>query len=194
MTLNKWWNLSGCRKLALSESWTNGIISYLVRAFKQGFSGCRFKSHSGQLSIAGSENPSVANTIYISWFSNTRVITYRKLWLNKRCNWRKPTAEMKFDTEQIMKLDWQYKVGSECELNIWPNSSVCKSVWKRFTGCCFKCNSGQRSKTSSENPSVVNINLISSFCYTRVNTYRKLRLMKRGEWQRQTAKMKYDTE
>ena len=40
--------------------------------------------------------------------------------------WRlmKVRAEMKLDTEQTMKLVWLYKVGSECELNSWPDSSV----------------------------------------------------------------------
>ena len=27
---------------------------------------------------------------------------------------------MKLDTKQTMKLEWPYKVGSECELNSWP--------------------------------------------------------------------------
>ena len=34
------------------------------------------------------------------------------------------TAEMKNDTEQTMKLEWLCKVGSKCELNSWPDSSV----------------------------------------------------------------------
>ena len=33
-------------------------------------------------------------------------------------------AEMKSDKEQTMKLEWIYKVGSECELNSWPDSPV----------------------------------------------------------------------
>ena len=36
----------------------------------------------------------------------------------------KVRAEMKSDTEQMMKLEWLYKVGSDCELNLWPDSSV----------------------------------------------------------------------
>ena len=39
------------------------------------FNGCGFKYHSGQLSIATLENPSVVNTICISSFSKTHVIT-----------------------------------------------------------------------------------------------------------------------
>ena len=40
--------------------------------------------------------------------------------------WRlmKAIAEMKSDIEQTVKLEWLYKVGSECELNSWPDSSV----------------------------------------------------------------------
>ena len=33
----------------------------------------------------------------------------------------KAIAKMKLDTEQTMKLEWLYKVGSVCE---WPDSSV----------------------------------------------------------------------
>ena len=33
-------------------------------------------------------------------------------------------VEMKLDTEQTMKLEYLYKVGSECNLNSWPDSSV----------------------------------------------------------------------
>ena len=36
----------------------------------------------------------------------------------------KAIAEMKYDTEQTMKLEKLYKVGSECELGSWPDSSV----------------------------------------------------------------------
>ena len=48
------------------------------------FTGRGFQSHSGQLSIATSKNPSKANTICISSFRYTHIITYRKLRLNKR--------------------------------------------------------------------------------------------------------------
>ena len=36
----------------------------------------------------------------------------------------KAIAEMKSDTEQTMKLDELYKVGSECDLNLWPDRPV----------------------------------------------------------------------
>ena len=49
----KKWNWSSCTKLALSESWTHGLIAQSVRASE--FSGRGFKSHSGQLSIATSK-------------------------------------------------------------------------------------------------------------------------------------------
>ena len=43
------------------------------------FSGRGFKSHSGQLSVATSENHSVLNTISINSFCYTHVITSAKL-------------------------------------------------------------------------------------------------------------------
>ena len=58
------------------------------------FSGRGFKSHSGQLSIATSKNPSKANTICISSFRYTHIITYRILRLNKRGDRRRQTAEI----------------------------------------------------------------------------------------------------
>ena len=38
-------------------------------------------------------------------------------------------VEMKLDSEQMMRLEWLYKVGSECELSLWPewNSVVVSS-------------------------------------------------------------------
>ena len=47
-------------------------------------------------------------------------------------------AEMKSDTGQTMKLEYLYRVGSECELNSWPDSSVGWSVWTEFGGRGFK--------------------------------------------------------
>ena len=43
---------------------------------------------------------------------------------NKNVATDKGKAEMKSDTEQTIKLEWLYKVGSECKLNSWPDSSV----------------------------------------------------------------------
>ena len=40
----------------------------------------------------------------------------------------KAIAEMKCDYEQKMKFEELYKVGSEFELNSWPNISVGQSV------------------------------------------------------------------
>ena len=82
----------------------------------------------GQLSIATSNNPSVVNTICIKSFCYTHVITSRKFQF--RYTWRltKAIIKTKLDTEQTMKLEWLYKVGSECELNTWPDSSVGLSI------------------------------------------------------------------
>ena len=75
-----------------------------------------------------------------------------------KINWRltKAIAEMEPDTEQMMKLEYLYKVGSECELNSWPDSSVGQSVWTEFNGRGFKSYSGQLYIATSKNPSVVN--------------------------------------
>ena len=40
----------------------------------------------------------------------------------------KALTEMKRETEQTMKLEWPYKIGSECELNSCPDSLVGLSV------------------------------------------------------------------
>ena len=111
-----------------------------------------------------------------------------------RGDWRTQKAQMKRDTEQTMKLKQLYQVGSECELNSWPDSSVGENVWTEFSSRGFKSHSGQLSIATSKNLSVLNTICISSFCYTHTITYRKLRLKKRGDWRRQTAEMKCATE
>ena len=58
--------------------------------------------HSGQLSIATSKNPSVVNTICISSFRYTHVITSRKFRLKQTRRLKKAMAEF----------------------NSWPDSSV----------------------------------------------------------------------
>ena len=86
-----------------------------------------FKSHLGQLSVAISNtsiNPWVVNTIYISLSRCTNVITSRKFHLKNVWWLTKAIAEMKSDNEQTMKLEQLYKVSSECELNLWSDSSV----------------------------------------------------------------------
>ena len=75
----------------------------------------------------------------------------------------------------------------------WPDSSGGQSNWTEFSGRGFKSHSGQLSITTSKNPSVVNTISISSFRYTHLITYRKLRLNKRGDWRRQTAETKCGT-
>ena len=137
---------------------------------------------------------SVANTKCTSSFRYTHMITCRKLRLNKLGDWQRPTAEMKCDTEQTMKLEWLYKVRSECELSSWPDSSVCHSVWTWFSGWGFKSFSDQLSIATSKNLSVVNTICISWFSNTHVITYRKVWLHKCGDWLRQTTEKIRDTE
>lgn len=119
----KKWNWSGCTTFALSASWSHGLLAQFVRMSDR-VSGCGFKSHSSQHSVATSENLSLVNPICISWFSKTHVIKYRKLRLNKRSDWRTQTAEIKCDTGQMTKSEWLYKIGSEWKLKPWSNSSV----------------------------------------------------------------------
>ena len=59
-------------------------------------------------------------------FRYTHVITSTKLRLKQTWRLTKAIAEMKCecDTEQTMKLEQLCKVGSEYELNSWPDSSV----------------------------------------------------------------------
>ena len=52
-TLDKTWNWSSCRKLALSASWTHGLIAQSARASER--NAVMFKSHSGQFFIATSK-------------------------------------------------------------------------------------------------------------------------------------------
>ena len=137
VTLNKWWNWSYCTKMALSSSWNHVVIAQSVRASER-VSRCGFKFHSRWLSIGSSQNPSVVNTTCISWFSNTHVITHRKLWLNKRGYWRLQTAKMKRSTEEIMKLECLCNVVCECELNTGSDSSVGSSKLTGFKSHRFK--------------------------------------------------------
>ena len=69
------------------------------------FSGCGFKSHSSQLSIATLKNPPVVNKICISSFRDTHVIISRTFQLKKTWQLPKAIAEMESDTEQTMKLE-----------------------------------------------------------------------------------------
>ena len=61
---------------------------------------------------------SVDNAV-ICFFIYIYIIRLKQTW-----GLTKAMAEMEPNTEQTMKLEWLYKVGSECELNSWPNSSV----------------------------------------------------------------------
>ena len=70
------------------------IILYIYNSVWTEFSGCGFKSHSGQLSITTSENPSVMNTICINHFI-AKVITCVRFCLKQMWWLTKAIAEMK---------------------------------------------------------------------------------------------------
>ena len=57
----KRWNWSSCTKLALSASWTHGLIAQPFRASEWNL----VVQNSGQLSVAIPKNSSVVNTIHI---------------------------------------------------------------------------------------------------------------------------------
>ena len=71
---------------------------------------------------------------------------------------------MKYDTEQSMKLESLYKVGSECELNSLPDSSVGQSVSTDLIACGFKSRSCQLFIAISKN-SMVNTICIYIYIY-----------------------------
>ena len=54
----------------------------------------------------------------------THVITSRNFQFKQTWRLTMAIAEMKCDTEQTMNWEWLYKVGSECELISWPDSSA----------------------------------------------------------------------
>ena len=62
--------------------------------------------------------------IFIYILRYTHVITSTKFQLEQTWRLTKAMAEMKCDTEQTMGLERLCKVGSEWELNSWPDSSV----------------------------------------------------------------------
>ena len=67
------------------------------------------------------------NTICISSFSYTYVITYKnsiKINVATDNGLTKEIAEIESDIKQKMKLEWLCKVGSDYESNSWPDRSV----------------------------------------------------------------------
>ena len=80
------------------------------------FSGCGFKSHSGQLSVATLKILSEKNTICFSSFKNTHahVITYGKSLKKINVATDKGKQPKRIVT---LKLEQLCKVGSESELN-----------------------------------------------------------------------------
>ena len=134
------------------------------------------------------------NTICINSFRYTHVISWTKFRLKETCWLTKAIAEMKCESEQTMKLEELYKVGSESELNSWPDSSVHQSVWMEFSGYGFKSQSDQLSVATSKNPSVVNTRCSNSFRYTHVITSTKYRLKQTWRLTKAIAEIKCDTE
>ena len=115
-TLKKEMNLEWLCKVgakSVLNSWPDSSVGQSV--WTQ-FSGHGFKSQSGQLSIATSKNPSVANTIYKSIHYATDVTNCARFRLTKMWWLMKTVAKSKLKTGKKMKLQYLYKAGSECEL------------------------------------------------------------------------------
>ena len=64
------------------------------------------------------------NTICINSFRYIHVITSTKFRLKQIWPLTKAIAQMKGDTEQTMKYEYLYKVGSDSQFNSWSDSSV----------------------------------------------------------------------
>ena len=103
--------------------------SSVGQSFWKEFGGRGLKSLSGQLSIATSNNPSLVNIICINSFRYTHVIVSIKFRLKQTWWLTKAIDKMISDSEQTMKLEWLYKLGSECELSI--------DSWKSVDQTCF---------------------------------------------------------
>ena len=81
--------------LVLFLCWTPLINLFISECSDIYISGQGFKSHSGQLSIATSKNPSVVNTICIDSL-HYNVITCARLHLTSKCgDWRRQKTEIK---------------------------------------------------------------------------------------------------
>ena len=118
-----------------------------------------YKSHSGQLSIATSNNPSVVNFICIRSFRYTHVITSRK-----------------FQIKTNVVTD---EGNSQNEIRNWTNDEIGVAAqswfWVRVELSVhgLKSYSSQLSIATSNNPSVVNTILIyiHIYLYTYTHTY-----------------------
>ena len=67
--------------------------------------------------MATSTNPSVVNTICAKSFRYTNTITSGKLQIKINVVTDEDNSRNKLHTEQTLKLEYLYRVGSECELN-----------------------------------------------------------------------------
>ena len=89
------------------------------------FSGAGFKLHSDELSIATSKNLSFRAEYHMYHsFRYTHVITSRKFQLKQKWRLMKAIAKVRLDTEQTIKLEKLYEVGSDWKLNSWLHSTV----------------------------------------------------------------------
>ena len=113
--INAFYNWSGCTKLSLRATWTlvASQLSWLERLNRIQWLWVQVPSQSGQLSIAIIWDCSVVNTICISSFRYADMIYLYKISIKWAWRLTKAMAEMKSNTEQVMKLEWLLKVGSD---------------------------------------------------------------------------------
>ena len=97
------------------KSWPDSLVGWSMWTK---FSGRGFKSHSGQLSKGTWKIPSVVNTICITSFHYTHVITYRKLQL--KWTWRATKANSRNEM-------WHWtndEIGAAVESLLWVSVQV----------------------------------------------------------------------
>ena len=136
-------------------------------------SGRGFKSKWGQLSIATSQKPSVVNSICISSFPCSHVITCARFRLNQM--WRLTKTMSRINGEHWKKKKWNW---SSC-----TKLSVVQS-------CGFKSHSDQLSMATSQNDSVLSTIRISSLCCTHVITCARFHLKRMWQLTKAMAEMK----
>ena len=112
MTLNKRSHWRSSTKLALIATWTHGLIAQSITASEWNSLIVGKESHSGLLSVATWKNTSVSNTICISSFRWSHLITSRKSYEKERGDWRRQWSKWK------MTLNKRYNWKSSTKLAV----------------------------------------------------------------------------
>ena len=112
--INAFYNWSGCTKLSLRATWTHGLTAQLVRTSEQnsvivGSSPISIRPtfYSSYLGLFGGEYH-MYQFLLLHWYDYLYKISIKWAW-----RLTKAMAEMKSNTEQVMKLEWLLKAGSD---------------------------------------------------------------------------------